>query len=382
MVVVEVGESLMAVSSRWRKEGWRFSSVLPGSLRRYNLLLITGQFIEIIRANAPLVGGLEALAVDAPDRKFERVLLSVRDDIASGLTFHEALERQPGFFPRFYTDMVKIGEESGKLYECLCEIEDELFRSLEFRDAFRHYLQYVLGVTLFQVILLVFILVWVLPRFHDLFDALGGNLPLGLSSLLRLGIFLSQWELWLVILLLAAGIPIARRFVRRQLEKDGEFGRVWGRICLSLPLARTILVKQGLSHVASVLEKLLMCGMPLNRALESAASVHVNPVYRAALTRIKEGIERGESLKEAMERERNILPESFRGLVALGESSGLLPEALGRIVFFYRREALADARVLLDIAAPLMLCVTGLLAAWVCFPIYMVIFSLSQIPVS
>jgi len=347
---------------------WRF---IAGK-KKHNLLTVTSQFVELIQVNAPLVEGLETLSADVPDVELKILFLNLRDDVASGMPFHEALAKYPRFFPRHYIDLIKTGEETGKLGYAVRELEDELIRSLDFREKLRGYFAYI-GFELFILFFFgTFLLLWVIPQFQNIFDSMGGSLPASTRLLISISDFARKNFILGVIMLLAVAF-----ILRLYGKKRGGLGHLVGRLCLKLPFLRSLVAKRNLAHMSSVLEKLLAAGVPLNTSLESAASMDVNPIYANCFLRMKEQVERGNSLRSAMEEEHHSLPASFRSLVSLGESSGLLPEAFRQLALLYRRESIRTARTLLDVTTPLVVCIVGGLTFLVYYSCFMAIFKLS-----
>ena len=338
---------LPRIGTSVRREPW--AGPLYGRRRawRRDLLAVTRQLAAIIRTNAPVTGGLEAAALDAPNRKLEDIFLALRDDIASGLSIEEAMRKRPRFFPRFYTDLVKVGEETGKLDETLSELVEDVLRTLSLQDVIMSYSLYIGAVLLVQCTIAVFLCVKVVPMFTGILADFGVPAPRSVRVLMAVTNYLIAWK-WLPLLLVACVALVVWRVL---LKRRGMFSAAVGGLLVRIPLLRGIVTKKNLGHVALVLEKLVAAGVPLDVALEDAASLDINPIYRSALRRIKERVENGETLNGAMEEERN-LPASFRGLISIGESSGLLPEAFGRIGRLYQREAAKTSKILLDVTAP------------------------------
>ena len=323
-----------------------------------DLIAVTGQLAAIIRSNAPIIGGLEAAALDAPNGKLESIFLALRDDIASGLSIEEAMRKRPRFFPRFYTDLVKVGEETGKLDETLSELAEDALQALSLQDVITSYMLYLGSVLTIQCIIAVFVSVRVLPMFSGILADFGIPAPRSVRVFAAIANYFIAWK-WLPLLLIACSVLVVSKLLLRW--RRSVFGAAIGTLLVHIPILRDIVIKRSLGHVALVLEKLIGAGVPMDAALEDAASLDVNPIYRSALRRVKERVQNGETLSAAMETEKK-LPVSFRGLISVGESSGLLPEALGRIGRLYHRQALKTSKILLDVTAPVGVVALGCLA--------------------
>ncbi len=130
--------------------------------------------------------------------------------------------------------------------------------------------------------------------------------------------------------------------------------RALGTPLFLLPGLRGLAIRRNLAAAAVMLEKLLRSGVPIDRALEMIAAAEVHPYYRALLRRVRARVLEGETLAAAFDSERGLapVPKSFRGMVAVGERSGLLPDALSRIADVYRRVADARASIVSDMLLP------------------------------
>lgn len=342
------------------------------------LLVFTELVHPLIAARMPLPEGLLASLDDVPSPRLRQLLLAVQGDLAVGLPLHEAMERRPAFFPRYYTDLVKAGEDSGQLAESLLELRGELLRSIELRDRINENSMYVGAVLFTELTIISGLIAFVVPKFADIFNYLSGGrspLPRSMRMLIELSNAL-RTEVVAIPLLMMTLIAGWYFFWYSPSARKKVAGLVV-RIALHIPFLRGVLIKRDLAHIAAVLGRLLMAGAPLDRALESSALLDVNPRYKQTLMRVQGKVLQGHSFSEALDFERAVLPASFTGLLALGESGGRLPETLTQVAGLYRREALRSARVLLDLSAPLPVCAIGLFVFWVYSSLWL---SIMQIP--
>lgn len=334
-------------------------------LRRQRLLvLLTGQLANLVRMNVPFGDGLTAFAAEAPDWQLRWLLLALRKHLDAGLQLHEAIRMFPRFFPRYYADIIESGEETGRLADALDELEEELLRTMAFREKLIGHAIYVFGVLGINLMLIAGVGVFVLPTFAKISEELPGKSTLLLNTVTS---FSGHAEIWLTIGFLFICSFLIARGMFTLTSGRGPLGEVLGKVFLSVPWLRTLIVKRNLAHVSAVVGRLLAAGVPLDAALADAESLDIHPWYAKLMGRMRDRIMQGESLTAAVGRERHLLPASFRGLVSLGERSGLLPQTLGRIAYFYRLETLRSSRLLVDILAPATLCFVGALVFLVFF---------------
>lgn len=339
------------------------------------LLAFTELLHPLIAARAPLPEGLLASVDDVPSPRLRQLLLAVQGDLAVGLALHEAMERRPAFFPRYYTDLVKAGEDSGQLAESLLELRGELLRSIELRERINENAMYVGAVLGIELVIITFLVIFVVPQFAEIFNYLKSPLPVSMRMLIEFSEAL-QTEVVAIPMMMMTLIAGWYFFWYSPSARKKVAGLVV-RLALHVPFLRGVLVKRDLAHISAVLGRLLMAGAPLDRALESSALLDVNSRYKQSLMRVQGKILQGHSFSEALDFERGVLPVSFVGLLALGEAGGRLPETLTQVAGLYRREALRSARVLLDLTAPLPVCGIGLFVFWVYSSLWL---SIVQIP--
>jgi type II secretory pathway component PulF len=331
-----------------------------------DLLTVTRILEGFVHANVPLVGGLRAAAQDAPRYPLWRVMTGHEKDLAGGTSLSDSIRNNSGFFPGFYADLVKAGEDSGTLEQSFATLHEIIQHVVQRRSRVTQYKAYVGAVWLFLLAVFVFLGVKVMPVFLDVVNDLSAKTPrvsLALEGLLRRILETSEFcashalGFFSLLVLLVIGAVAWKRNRRQRVAAN--FINVFAEgVVLYTPVFGRLLQKRTLAHIAQVLEKLLAAGMPVDEALDAAAGLDVHPWFADALRRIRARVSGGATLKESFEAEPRF-PESFCGFVSLGESSGLLPEALSRLSSLYRRQALKLERILLDVLSPIGVIAAG-----------------------
>jgi type IV pilus assembly protein PilC len=318
------------------------------------LTLVTKQLAALISANVDLCEGLDALSRNAPRRSLQRLYHALANDLTSGLTLSAAIRRRPRFFPGYYADLVRAGETSGTLGKVLSELSAHLGEQKSVNVTIKGWFTYIGVVFAGQAAIVAFVLVKVLPVFEELFSQFGNELPRRFLFLTAIRhVFFRFWWVGLDAVLSVLLVFFLMRYLLRQ---RGAFAASVGWVVSRIPILRILVVKWDLAQFSLVLEQLLAAGVPLDTALEDAAAIDVSPMYALAMHRLARRVFEGESLHAAMEREsRWLFPASFRGFVSMGESNGLLPEALGKVGRFYLQEVVTCQRVLSDVLSPLAL---------------------------
>ena len=329
------------------------ASFLPRKIR--DRIVVITQLARIVACNAPLDQGIAALLDDAPRLRIARVLANLRADIEAGLSLSEAMRRQPKFFPRHYVDLIQSGERSGTLYDALQEVAADMNDRVQARDAVRGCLAYWSLLFLLGSAALLFYFVKILPVFVSILRDFGGGLPGPTRLLIYLADDMKSEPLLNVVVgsLLAIVVIVIRRLLSRAMQKRTPIGMAYARMIAAIPFFGGLWAQAHLAQAASILRRLLNAGYPLDEALESTAASDIAPPFAASLLRLRDRVREGQTLGHAVESEAFLLPASFRGLVAVGESSGRLAEALEELSYLYRQRVLKAVRISADLMFPL-----------------------------
>lgn len=334
----------------WWRRLWKGPILARRQAKRRNLIAVFGQLDAIVRANAPLAGGLRAASLDGPNSTVRAVLATVGDGIEGGASLSEAAETLPRFFPPHIIDLLRAGEDTGKLEESLARILEQLTR--EFSEGAGRQVNLIYIFYLFFIHLFIgpFLVIKVIPVYQEIFSEFGSKIPGPTQLLVDTSEFLTVNAFYLLLLvawvvfLALIGPSVHRRSPRLQTLVT---------FCLlPIPFVGTMHVKKNVARLARILEKLVTGGIPLPDALKSAATAKVNAPFTKALLRVAGRVEQGNMLSEAMEGEKLLFRQSLRTLVSLGETSGMLPEACAQAADLYERDAARTERMMADAVVP------------------------------
>jgi type IV pilus assembly protein PilC len=226
-------------------------------------LIFNQQFVTLVKAGLPILKGLDLLAERLTDPKLSRYILAVRDEVKNGTMLSEAFARQ-GIFPPIYITTVMAGEKSGSLAEVLERYIAYTKLSLAVRKKVLVSLMYPAILISLVICLVVFLITYVVPSFAELYSSMGSELPWMTQMLIAVGTTARSYILVGVAILAAAIVGI--RFYSKT-----ENGQVWSdRIKLRTPLLGEIWIKYQIAQFSRVLGTLLMGGIPLVQALDTA----------------------------------------------------------------------------------------------------------------
>ena len=307
---------------------------LPDLLRRFQkvnveeLIVFSQQLSTLYKAGLPLLGGLEGITQQVKNKKFKTVLEEVRKQIEGGSTLHGAMSKYPEVFSTIYVNMVRAGETSGMLGEALDRFitlsDRELRTQQRVKDATRYPKIVILSLTVAFAVLVIF----VIPRFAQVFAQF--KTPLPLPTRIMIGINHMFQTYWYLVLGAVFGIPI---LLKRYLQT--ESGRYfWDRLKLRIPVFGSIFLKIALSRFAYTFAMLNRSGIPILQTLEITSTTINNVILSQSIEDISRNVREGRSLADAMRETGKFTPLIIQ-MVSVGESSGTLDSMLMRITEYY-----------------------------------------------
>jgi type IV pilus assembly protein PilC len=339
-----------------------------------DVVIFTRQFSTMINAGLPIVRALNILSEQAANKKFEDIIVDVREDVEAGLSLSEALEKHPKVFNRLYVEMVRAGEVGGILDGVLLRIADQLEGDQDLRRKVKSAMTYPTVVLIMAILAAAVMLIFIVPIFAQMFEDLGGTLPLptriamGLSDLLTGigGLFVGA--------LLIGGTFFFLRW------KSTEQGRkVWDPIVLKIPAKiGDVVQKVALARFARTLGTLSSAGVPILQALEITANSSGNYVIEKALLQSRDSIRQGIPIYTPLEDEP-VFPPMVTRMIAVGEETGDLDGMLSKIGDFYESEVDATIKALTSIIEPLMIVVVGGIVGGIIVAMYLPMFQIFEL---
>ena len=366
--------------ARFTQAGYLVYSVKPRStfagsgkkkVKLDTFLVFNQQFLTLIRAGLPILGSLDLLAKRQKDLAFRAQLEDVSSRVRTGQSLSEAFEAQ-GNVPVVYTVTLLAGERSGNLEEVLQRFLDFQRVSLTFRKKLRASLIYPVFLLVMIFGLFIFLITFVVPRFAELYDQLGTQLPGLTLLLLSLGQH-AQHDGWWVAILAAAAIFA---FVRWTKTEGGAV--IVDRVRIGTPGLGAVWLKYQVGLFSRTLSTLLTGGLPLVPSLETAArSIESRQIGRAVASSV-ESVREGNRLSQSLE-STNVFPELSIEMVEVGESTGALPQMLNSVAEFFEEDVQTSLAAIMSLIEPAILIVMGVVVVIILIALYLPIFSLNGV---
>src|SRR5882762_7543741 len=375
------------IRERYSQQGFLIYSVRPrriarglsteisllGRRKKLNLekfLIFNQQFVTLIRAGLPILKALDLLADRLTDPKLGHHVKSVRDDVKNGTLLSEAFRRQ-GVFPKIYTTSVLAGEKSGGLVEVLERYVSYQKLSLAVRKKVMVSLLYPLLLIGAAMALIVFLVVFVVPNFAELYKSMSAELPTITQVLIAVGTTARSYVLFGAAALVAGGV-LFRFWARTESGKE-----TLDHIKMKAPLFGEMWIKYQVAQFARVLSTLLTGGIPLVQGLETAADSLGTALLRKALDKTGKMVREGQSLSGSLST-TGIFPPLAIDMIEVGESTGALPAMLSSVAEFYEDDVNTKMTASLSLIEPVIMIFMGMFVAFVLIALYLPIFSLAD----
>jgi type IV pilus assembly protein PilC len=369
---------------RFSQQGFLIYSVKPrralagmvaggGRKRKINLekfLIFNQQFVTLIRAGLPILKALDLLSERLTDEKLAPHIKAVREEVRNGSLLSDAFARQ-AVFPPMYVTSVLAGEKSGSLGEVLDRYITYQKLALAVRKKVVLSLVYPCLLLVLVVCLMVFLVTFVVPKFAELYESMSAQLPAATKILIAVGTTARNYILFgFLVLVLAA---IAFRFWAK--TEKGEI-RV-DRWRMRLPLIGEIWIKYQVAQFARVLGTLLVGGIPLLQALETASSSLGTRLLKNTLAEAGQMVKEGQSLSSSLQK-TGIFPGLSIDMIEVGESTGALPQMLSSVAEFYEDDVNTRMSASLSLIEPAIMIFMGGFVTFVLVALYLPIFSLAD----
>ncbi|PIR82630.1 hypothetical protein COU20_01570 [Candidatus Kaiserbacteria bacterium CG10_big_fil_rev_8_21_14_0_10_59_10] len=336
-------------------------------VKNSDVVMLSRQITTLFEAQVSALRAFRLLAAEARTPLLADKLTEVANDIQGGSTISNALSKHPDVFSSFYVNMVRAGEETGKLDEAFSFLADYLDRNYEITQKARNALIYPAFIIFTFSVVMVLMMTLVIPRLAVMLEEVGQDLPLYTRAVIGMSEFFSSYMLLIIIV-----FGIITFFIVRYARTE-QGGLLASQARLAVPHIGGIYRKLFLSRIADNLSTMLKSGIQMLRGLEVTASVVEDKTYERVLREAANDVKGGMPVSEAL-RKHPEMPGIVVAMMKIGEETGNMGQILDTMARFYRREVNNAVDTLVSLIEPFMIVVLALgvaiLLASVLVPIY------------
>ena len=379
---VEQGYSEAEVHDRFTQQGYLVYWVKPrtllspagmrmgrrGKLRQGTFLIFNQQFLTLIKAGLPILTALDLLIKRQRDKFLLQMLENVRERVKGGELLSDAFAAQQ-VFPKMYTTTLLAGEKSGNMEEVLSRYSSYQRLVQTFRKKLLVSLVYPALLVSVVTVMLIFLITYVVPKFADLFNNLGAELPAITVFMLAVGLNAQKYA-WVAVIVLVVGGLLLWRW--KQSDRGAE---QIDRFLLSLPLIGEIRLKYQVANFSRILATLLQGGLPLVPAMETAGASMTSRQMLNGIIHAAERVREGQGLAKSLETQK-LFPDLAVEMLEVGESTGALPAMLGSVAEFYEEDVQTALGAAMALIEPMILIIMAVFVGGILISLYMPIFTL------
>ncbi len=331
------------------------------------IVILSRQIATLFQAQVSALRVFRLLAEQTENKLLQKYLFDIVDDLQGGSSISIALSHHPDAFSDFYVNMVKAGEESGKLDETFASLADHLDRSYEVVSKAKSALIYPAFVIATFIGVMIIMMTFIIPKISTMLADSGQQLPIYTKVVLGISSLFVNYGLYMAI-----GAIILAFFLWKYIRTE-EGSANLDKLELNVPYIGTLYRKLYLSRIADNLNTMIISGIPILQALEITMDVVENYVFKSILENSIKEVKGGSSLSSAFAAHPDI-PSVMVQMIKVGEESGELGNILKTLAKFYEREVTTAVDTLVSMIEPAMIVALGLgvgiLMASVLMPIY------------
>ena len=332
-----------------------------------DIVLMSKQASTLFEAQVSAVKTFELLGENAENVNIRNSMARVTESIRGGASISGSMAQQPRVFSNFYVNMVRAGEESGKLTETFTFLAEYLERNYALSSKTKNALVYPSFIIITFITVMILMLTKVIPQMVGIIEESGQDIPFYTKIVIGLSDFFVNYGLFLLIF-----IVIAAGFIWRTIQTDSGKTRL-DTLKLQLPGFGKLFKKIYLARIADNVNTMLSSGIPVVRTLEIASDVVGNTVFRNILIDAAEKVKGGNSISSAFDLHPEI-PQIMVQMIKVGEETGSIGTILKTLSKFYSREVINAVDTLIGLIEPAMIVLLGVgvggLLMSVMIPIY------------
>ena len=378
--VVEEGKGTLAtgkakVKARGKKKVKIAKS--GGKIKPKVLMIFTRQLATLIDSGLPLLRGLTVLGKQEPNPVLRSTVNALADSVQTGATFSESLAQHPRIFNKLFVNMVKAGELGGVLEVVLTRLAEYMEKADKLKNKIVAAMVYPFIVLFIAAAILVFLMLFIVPKFREMFAEQGGQLPaisrivFGMSENMMKSSFLLPNIVWIFLI-------GALLYVGFKAWSNTRAGRaIVDTLKLKIPLVGDLTKKSSISRFARTLGTLVTSGVPILQALTITRDTAGNVVVANAIDSVHEAVKEGESIVAPLQASK-IFPAMVISMVDVGEETGQLPEMLLKVADVYDDEVDNAVTAFTSVLEPIMIVFLALVVGTIVFALFLPLIKMIQ----
>jgi type IV pilus assembly protein PilC len=359
-----------------KKGGMEINIKIPGLSGRVKpkvLTTFTRQLATLVDAGLPLLRGLRVLEKQERHPTLKQIIGELGAGIEGGSTFSEALAQHPKVFNRLFVNMVKAGELGGVLEVVLARLAEFMEKAQKIKGKVIAAMFYPVAVLTVAVIILAVLMIWVVPKFKEIFKDMmpGKDLPAFTNFVLSISDAIAN-NFIVTTICLAVIVASFIAFVRTRFGR-----RLFDKFKLNMPVLGSVISKVAISRFTRTLGTLVSSGVPILQALTIVKETSGNVIVGSAVAMVHESVKEGETITAPLEAS-GVFPPMVISMVDVGEQTGALPEMLMKIADNYDEEVDNAVAAMTSLLEPIMIVFLAVIVGSIVIALFLPLIALME----
>ncbi|MBN1552516.1 type II secretion system F family protein [bacterium] len=337
-----------------------------------DLAIFARQLSLLLDLGMTLLRALNIISKRTNNARMARIITNIGQRVEQGDTLSGAMAEYQQLFGEFFLVSVRAGEESGEIGRTLRQLADYLEKDDMFRGKFLKAMSFPLLTLLLASAVVVFLLIFVIPTFAEVYEEAGADLPLLTQIIINISYFLKTYWWLLVIAILLLWL------IFRKSGKTLGLERVFDTIKLRLPVFGDLFVKMDVFRFSRITATMLESGVSILTTLQIAAKATGNVIVQDAILKACQEIDKGTTLENSF-RKTNAFPPFVIDMIGVGEEVGSVETVLRKIADFYERDVDDVVSNLATLLEPILTLLLGGIVLVIALAMFMPYFKLSQL---
>jgi type IV pilus assembly protein PilC len=342
---------------------------LGGKVADKELAIYTRQFSTMVDAGLPIAQCLQILSEQSDSKVLRDVTARIAGDVQGGATLAESFGKYPKTFDNLFTNMLAVGESGGVLDVVLQRLSGYIEKAAKLKGKVKSAMVYPVTIIGVAGLVIIFMMIFVLPTFANMFKNMGAELPLPT----RIVMFMSDFTRKYIILIVVA-IAAAIYALKRYYSTD-QGSMVIDTFALKVPVVGMLIRKVAVARFTRTLGTLISSGVPILEGLLITARSAGNRVVEKAVLAARQHVTAGGTLAEPL-KTTPVFPPMVVHMISVGENTGALDAMLSKIADFYDDEVDAAVSALTSLLEPMMIVFLGVVVGGIVVAMYLPIFKM------
>jgi type IV pilus assembly protein PilC len=342
---------------------------LGGSVKAKEMAIYTRQFSTMVDAGLPIAQCLQILSEQSESKTLREVTAKIANDVQGGATLADSYGKYPKTFDNLFVNMLAVGESGGVLDVCLQRLSTYIEKAAKLKGQVKSAMVYPITIVSVACLVIIFMMVFVLPTFANMFKNMGADLPLPT----KIVIWMSDMTRRYIIVMLAvaaAGVYAIKRYYATD-----QGSMAIDTFMLKVPIVGMLIRKIAVARFTRTLGTLISSGVPILEGLLITARASGNRVVEKSVLHARQHVTAGGTLAEPL-KTTPVFPAMVVHMISVGENTGALDAMLNKIADFYDDEVDAAVTALTSLLEPMMIVFLGISVGGIVIAMYLPIFKM------